>query len=631
MPLQRITGPNQVSINGVVFSILGGVTSTVASLYPGKVVIGDTSKDDEQRVSKIIWNDWRGGQGIDRMDESTDIDRVWFSTSRLRYKRHHVLPALVTTTADSGVSGDFTIPVLAELDEAIYAPHGTGIYKYDATTDSWGSSLHTLPVICSDAITAMVGGTVYMVFAHTTGYTYTTDGSSFTDDTEDVEYMTDWDDRLWGIDTSGQLRWANVIGTWKDDAQLQLPDNYATDLFVHRDAFGEPIIFCMTKVGLFAHDATNQRFVKTELALPHHKDNGKSSLVWLDAMYIPAGMGIHKYVYGSNSAVHTLVGPDRDHGLPTAFRGNIVGLAGSHNDLLAGIDSTLISNISRGLVDGSPMGSQITGVATPPIGYSSIQAWDGRGWETKWLSGTNEEGVTAMLATSAHLGYRLWFAQNKRVHWMEISEEIINPNEDNNEAYASSSETWTPWFDAGDDHTNKLALSVRVEAQDMSSSETIIVSYATNYSTATWDDDTNWTALSTITSSGNTEFLLPSSTTPEGVGFRAIRFRIQLARGTTTTNTPDMVSLLLRYRKKLPEKLSFSFTIDMNGPFEGNTPSELRAAFATATVSNTLVEFTYRNDTGDTRNYWVDIISPQALEFTGNDERGQTRVVLAEP
>ena len=54
-----------------------------------------------------------------------------------------------------------------------------------------------------------MGGSLYLVIAHydssASGYTYTSDASSFSDDTKDAKFLTFWDDKLWGIDNTGQL------------------------------------------------------------------------------------------------------------------------------------------------------------------------------------------------------------------------------------------------------------------------------------------------------------------------------------------------------------------------------------------------------------------------------------------
>ena len=87
---------NEVFLNGVYYPTTRPVRSTLASIYPAKVVIGDTTKDSQLRSSIIAWSDWRGGIGINRMEGAGEVNRAWYSTCQLRYKNHLVLPGLVT-------------------------------------------------------------------------------------------------------------------------------------------------------------------------------------------------------------------------------------------------------------------------------------------------------------------------------------------------------------------------------------------------------------------------------------------------------------------------------------------------------------------------------------------------------
>ena len=135
------------------------------------------------------------------------------------------------------------------------------------------------------------------------------------------------------------------------------------------------------------------------------------------------------------------------------------------------------------------------------------------------------------------------------------------------------------------------------------------------------------------------EYILNTYTFNSGVGttFRSIKFRITLARSTATTtglekrNTPDVVSFTLEYRKKLPAKWGHSVQVDLNNTHKGKNAKDLRAALIAAIESTELVEFTYRDDSGGTRNYYVDVVSATGLEFTGLDERGFSTISVMEP
>ena len=107
---------NEVSINGYYYPVSRPVRSTLASIYPSKLTIGDTSKDSQLYASVIAWSDWRGGIGKARMEGAGEVNRAWYSTCQLRYKNHLVLPGLVTeSTSPSHGLTDATIGAINTL------------------------------------------------------------------------------------------------------------------------------------------------------------------------------------------------------------------------------------------------------------------------------------------------------------------------------------------------------------------------------------------------------------------------------------------------------------------------------------------------------------------------------------
>ena len=88
----KVVKKNEVFLNGKYYPITRPVQQVLASIYPAKVVIGDTTQDSQIRASVISWSDFRGGIGVERMEGAKDVDRAWWSTCSLRYKRHLVLP-----------------------------------------------------------------------------------------------------------------------------------------------------------------------------------------------------------------------------------------------------------------------------------------------------------------------------------------------------------------------------------------------------------------------------------------------------------------------------------------------------------------------------------------------------------
>jgi len=52
------------------------------------------------------------------------------------------------------------------------------------------------------------------------------------------------------------------------------------------------------------------------------------------------------------------------------------------------------------------------------------------------------------------------------------------------------------------------------------------------------------------------------------------------------------------------------------------TSKEQRATLVTAIETTTFVEVTYREDDGNTRSFYCDLVAPQGDEQTGRDESG---------
>ena len=657
----KVVEENEIYLGGTYYPLTRPVQSQLASIYPSKVVIGDTTKDSNIRTSIIAWSDWRGGIGVNRMQGASDADRAWHSTCNLRHRHHLVLPALSTATTaqepdDTAIQGAITF--IQDLGTVLYAGYSSSPYYYSEANDRWtrvthSSSAYSFPAAPTDSITVRMGGSDYIVVAHGGGYSYFSSATTVTDKTTDAKFLTYWDDRLWGIDATGQLWYTLTIdGTPVNDAKLPVQNDYVTDLFVGRDATGEQIIYAATKTGLYAHDFANQRWVETQFQLPFHNFNGVGSVRWRDSIYTPSGLGIYKYINGSNNAVITVMGPDRDDGIPATYRGTIRKLVGTHTELIAAIDATTAPGAQAatdipwqgGATSGASSRSQ--NVIAASSGQSSIVAWNDTGWETKWIAPSAKAGkqVDVMLVSNAGKGdYRLWWGLDGQVYSQLIPFDVTNPSQlvavdGTDYAYAASGTHETPWFDAQQTEVDKLAIKLKVEMQGISANENVEVSYATNYST-TYTDLTTITTSSLSTNTGETDategtytYLLPSAASPIGVEFRSIKFKLTLKRGSgDVSKTPDVVSISLEYRKKLEAKYGHAVEVDLNKTYKGNDPKGLRAALVASIESNTLQEFTYRDDSGGTRNYYVDVASATGLEYTGYDERGTSRISLVEP
>ena len=276
------------------------------------------------------------------------------------------------------------------------------------------------------------------------------------------------------------------------------------------------------------------------------------------------------------------------------------------------------------------MGSHVMADDT---GYSTILGYNELGWEVKWIASDTGTTFDYMHVSSAYNKYRLWWGVNGVVNFMDLPKDIINPSEVDDFAYATTGVHETPWFNAGQSEVDKLALNLRIECQDLSADETVLVQYATDY-TETYTTAVTLNTTTMGAAAGTYTYAFGSSV---GTSFRAIKFKLTLSRSTATTTglekfkSPDVISLTMEWRKKLPAKWGHTAEVDLNRPYRGKEPKDLRAALISAIESTTLVEFTFRDDSGGTRNYYVDVTAAVGMEYTGRDERGSTQISVVEP
>ena len=626
--MASVIGKNEILLNSERYKINGPVRKTLVSIAAPRFTIGDTQRGADPRASILTQNDFRGGIGWNRGLDPGTVDRVWWSDCQTRFKGHLLLPRksnAATTQAVGTIKSITEFTVGASTD--IYVVHSDNkVYKYLNASDAWSSSLDTLTNPTKETIVFRDTTANYMIFARgSSGYTYTTDASTFTDmdvsghASRNVEHFTIWHGQLWGIDNEGVLKqWASgPTANPTEKGALPLPNGYVTSLFVYRDAAGTPIIYAGTKVGLWAFDETNNRWEETELRLPFHTNSGKGTVVWRDAIYFPAGNAIYKYQTGSNTAVVSLVGFDRDHGIPEAYAGQVVKLIGTHNDLLAFVNADIDTSYTVFATGRQASGMGGASTVVSGTGTSAILGFNDVAWEVKW-TGADNTGLETAHVGSAYNEYRMWFGVGNALYWTALSPDVINPDEISTFQYASSGTMETPWFDGGDAAGNKTAISLRAVTSTCSTDVNIAISYATNF-------NESYTSLGTITTNGTTTYDFASGV---GVEFASIKFKATLTSD-TVLSSPDLNLIELRWREKIPPKYGFSVTIDAAKMFRSKTPKQILDNITTVINTNTLVPFTYKDNDSD-RSYYVDLISASGFEFTGHDERGQIQIQLVE-
>lgn len=611
----RVNVENTISIGGNEYRIAegGNAHRVPTSGFAPKTVIGDVDGTSYPRTSVVRWNDWRGGGGLYEVEENQGITRSTYNYLQGSFKGHLVMTrAFTTTTSDpSNVAG-----LLGEHNSVIYGAWNTNTDIHALNSSSvWGNKLHDLPAAATDVLSAFrMGGSEYTAWATTGGYTYTLDGAAFTDDATATKYLAFWDDRLWGIDNTGQLWFASTIGTETNDAQLPLADGFVTSLFVGPDATGEPIIYAGTKIGLFAHDAANARFVRTNVRFPEAPNGSQSAHTWEDSIYVPMGRSLLRYIPTQGVIVN--VGPDTDDGLPGLYEdANIIFVGSTTRELFVATDGT--------------------------NDRSSILMWNRQGWEI-WDDSSSAEPYTGLHISDAYGNYRLYYgtaAASGFVRHRPLFAGEINPAETNDMTYATGRDINfvspfgvldTPWFTADASEISKLAIRLKIETLNPSSTQTIEVLYAIDYAAISLTADTNFTAAgSAITTSGLTTFTFQTASVDSGLTFRAIKFRIKMDTD-SSTSTPDMQSLTLEYRKKLPTTWGTTVNLDCRQNMRKRSPETQLAELRTAVESNLMQQVVWRDRDDNEENYFMDITNMEIVEATGNNYEAIVRIQASE-
>jgi len=635
MANDRAIERNTIIIDRKTYWTDGKVRLFDAAQAPGKIVIGEVSAADNPNASEWNIDDLRGGIGVEIADPAQDADRAWWSTLDLRRKGRFFLQRLATKTS---ISPAADVGVMSEFKNAMYATFSTAVHTYNNSTDTWGASLQTLDAAATDMAQGLVGGTETLVIATGTSLYYSTDGSAWTPNTENIKYVVFWKDLLWGMTNTGQLYYTDDLSAgWSSDALLQMPAGYIKGMLVSRGRDQEEHIFASTKVGLAVHDDVNQRFLTpAELRFPYHNDAGQGATVWRGDIYYPAGNAVYKIQIGDSTLIIP-VGPDLDHGLPQDRRGVIKQLLGTHNDLIALLDASAASGISTPARVSRGVGKHHGFTAGVSQGFSEVLGRDDRGWEVKWVTGTSGRGISTGVVANAYSTYRMWWSENQEIYYQALPVDVVNPLQVPTSTYAADGLLETPWNDMGIRNQTKVALDVLVESVSPTTSEYLTVEYAKNY------DDTSVGAYTLLTNTaytdgrinvtGETKFRILVGGDPIGDVFRAIKFRVKMVRGSTTTSTPQLIKLTLVWDNKINVLYGISTVIQVKEKSpDGRNVKQQVLDLKASKAKGELSEVTYRNNTTESENYYMRIRDLQSLEEAGGEYKvGDWNVTAIEP
>ena len=247
------------------------------------------------------------------------------------------------------------------------------------------------------------------------------------------------------------------------------------------------------------------------------------------------------------------------------------------------------------------------------------------GWEVKWSRGTQGTDISYLTVSDAYSVYRAWWGNNGRVYYQTLPTNIVNPTQIGIASYTSSGIVDYPWIKVPGNQTG-VALSAFLETRNPTSSETVQLLYATNFVEP-------FTSLGTNSTAGRTTYNFQAGGVDAGIAFNAVRLRANMTRGGSDSNSPDILSLALAYRRPFTYLRGFRMMIDLTIQAGGRKSHHLREELNTILSTTTQMPFVYRNEADADELFQVTIVPSQqggTDRYTGVDETGTHLVTVVE-
>uniref|UniRef100_A0A6M3KEN0 Uncharacterized protein n=1 Tax=viral metagenome TaxID=1070528 RepID=A0A6M3KEN0_9ZZZZ len=491
----------------------------------------------------------------------------------------------------------------ANFNSVLYVGYGNILSKL-ASDRSSIDVIYSFPANIT-ALIPSLNSRLYIFIGDSDEYFSMTTAEAFTEtNANDATLGIQWDAKLWKQDVDGNWWYStdpeSATPTWTSRNGITDIASQIETLLIGPDADGNDIIYCATNTWLKAHDMTNNKWVDTKLKLPDHPNGGKGACYWHGGIYVSYGLGVKQYVPGSTATISE-VGLLKDDGLPVEYNGEFVKLLGES-----------ASDVMFGLVDASQ---------TSGNSKSGLYAYDGRTWKCWWADSSNNGAMHDCIVSSASSSYAVYWDVGGKVYYIDIHRGISNPEQlAGTQAYEAAGIHISPWYDRGTPVFDKLANLLTTWAKDITTSETIAIKYRTDGTCA--DLDSGWTTIETLNTTaenGENEEIFASGA---GIVYNSFQIRLDLARGATTTLSPDLQSLVLSSELLTGTDGNWIWTLRI--PLDdswGTSAKQKKENLDTAIQLGTLVPLKFRE--GDSNEpYYVRLYLNDAWQETGHDYEG---------
>ena len=577
-----------VTLNGHQIDIKGKVKERTISPWTAKISSGSVDFGSFQPCDIIEWADCRGGIGLEQSNAESD-QIAWSESVETTKERYLTLGPLVTS------GGDFTTPLLKAIDLGSYTYFfGNSVSKY--WTGSALAEADTSPLATpTDAIVYKDNTNTYLAVCNGTSARYATTGFGASKDwasltSSPVKYFSTFDDRLIGLNATGTVVYYSAKGDIDSCAGGAMSSfNIAGPWTTAQKMFNgtlagteEPALFMVTDKGLIWIDFWTRKAYPMEVR--YNSQYALAGMYWNSEIYVGVDAGIIKV----GSSLVSQYGPDQKDGIPADYCGYIYDLLGISHWVVCAVSGGTCSSILKR--------------------HESLG-----GWHQVYSSPYNIRCIYYSALTSPG---KLWFGEGNSLKYVQLPDKTHDVTKTSGYTYAATGSIIFP-------RMTKLSIipktAIKIEALtgSLDADNTIAVYYRI-------DTATDWTLAGTFNTAGHpTAITLGTSA---GISFNDIQVRVVLTRSTTTTVTPVLKSLVLKYVPNPPAVQSWSFNIAARGAKSKQIIDWLVAA----RDATTLVTFSPVGNTSLSQKYVKVEQMPSEQDFEGAAVEKDYTVVVNE-
>lgn len=622
----RSIGDHEVFLNGNLFPIIGQVRSITS--IPAEL----------RTVQRVTWVDQRGGMGTHRIGPNGPFNVCWDTSWDVRFGPGHLITGGIIAETNNMLSGSGVV-LVGELDGELVATDASSIKSLPTYGGAWSTRDASVPAAPVDIKNGNLGGTEYLVVAFGSGgFAYADAIAAWADNTTTNAFNIEfWDDRIWTLADDGRLRYIRTINgtavSTDGEARIFLSHGEViTGLFKARaksdnNAF---ILYATTSKKLLAHDSGNNKFIEitdVEIGNNNELSHERPYAVFKGKIYLASGRAIIEY--DPVNLTVDYIGFDQGDGLPAGVDGRITAMAASTTQLFVGTKAVLSGTDA-----------------------AVVMAWDGRGWQRIYTDADSTEVVDSLhVARLPTTNVTSGVGGDVEYLWIGTTNRVITVLINNSQTRSLNIDGWQAAH-SGADHAFKqhifpifsvpgfttVALRLKVDLKGATSSNGVKVFVAFDQAAQTQMTNPEFTTDSTfdatndrIEGDGVTTFTFPTGENDKsGKEFRDIQVALEIS-GANTGQKIDVYSVVLEYLPVDDDTQAWEFELDFTSEADAKPVEELRAAYVTARKAKTLVEATFRDDTGNTRNLFVKIMDAAGDEDTGYEEKGTVRVRVESP